>query len=227
MVAEAAARAVTTGPPALRAWPSLRAVLTDTVQPGAHVTTDGWKGYPPATRGLYTHTAHSIRASGLHAHVLLPGVHRVASLLKRWMLGTHQGSVGTDHLDAYLAERVFGPLGMRDTRYNPPASERARIAPTEFDPWRQRQLRGEVHDENAFALGGVSGAQPDPDDLTAREIQILVLVSRGMSNREIGAQLFISEHTAANHVRSILRKTRSANRTEAAAYAHRRGLVRP
>ena len=87
--------------------PSLRAFLTDTVQPGAHVTTDGWKGYPPATRGLYTHTAHSIRASGLHAHVLLPGVHRVASLLKRWMLGTHQGSVGTDHLDAYLAEFTF------------------------------------------------------------------------------------------------------------------------
>ena len=41
------------------------------------------------------------------AHELLPGVHRVASLLKRWMLGTHQGSVGVDHLDAYLAEFTF------------------------------------------------------------------------------------------------------------------------
>ena len=46
-----------------------------------------------------------------------------------------------------------------------------------------------------------------------------------MSNREIGATLFISEHTAANHIRNILRKTRCANRTEAASYAHRNGLV--
>ena len=54
---------------------------------------------------------------------------------------------------------------------------------------------------------------------------VLRLVARGLSNREIGAALTISEHTAANHVRSILRKTGSANRTEAASYAHRRGLA--
>jgi DNA-binding CsgD family transcriptional regulator/tetratricopeptide (TPR) repeat protein len=64
-----------------------------------------------------------------------------------------------------------------------------------------------------------------PDGLSFREVQILGLVASGMSNREIGAQLFISEHTAANHIRSILRKTGCANRTEAASYAHRRGLV--
>ena len=46
-----------------------------------------------------------------------------------------------------------------------------------------------------------------------------------MSNREIGAALTISEHTAANHVRSILRKSGCANRTEAASYAHRHGLA--
>jgi DNA-binding CsgD family transcriptional regulator len=46
-----------------------------------------------------------------------------------------------------------------------------------------------------------------------------------LSNREIGRTLFISEHTAANHMRSILRKTGCANRTEAASYAHRHGLV--
>ena len=51
------------------------------------------------------------------------------------------------------------------------------------------------------------------------------LVARGMSNREVGAELFISEHTVANHVRSILRKTGSANRTEVASYAHLRGLA--
>ena len=55
--------------------------------------------------------------------------------------------------------------------------------------------------------------------------QILGLVAEGLSNREIGGALFISEHTAANHIRSILRKTGCANRTEAASYAHRHGLV--
>jgi DNA-binding CsgD family transcriptional regulator/tetratricopeptide (TPR) repeat protein len=68
-------------------------------------------------------------------------------------------------------------------------------------------------------------AAPLPDGLSAREVQILTLVARGLSNREIGQALTISEHTAANHIRSILRKTGCANRTEAASYAHRRGLV--
>jgi DNA-binding CsgD family transcriptional regulator/tetratricopeptide (TPR) repeat protein len=64
-----------------------------------------------------------------------------------------------------------------------------------------------------------------PDELSPREGQILRLVARGLSNREIGEDLFISEHTAANHIRSILRKTGCANRTEAASYAHRNGLA--
>jgi serine-type D-Ala-D-Ala carboxypeptidase len=46
---------------------------------------------------------------------------------------------------------------MVDTRWLPEAKDRERIAPTERDPWRQRHLRGEVHDENAYALGGVAG----------------------------------------------------------------------
>jgi DNA-binding CsgD family transcriptional regulator len=78
----------------------------------------------------------------------------------------------------------------------------------------------------ATALGQhVRPAPIDADGLSARELQILALVTRGLSNREIGAELSISEHTAANHVRSILRKTGCSNRTEAAAYAHRRRLV--
>jgi DNA-binding CsgD family transcriptional regulator/tetratricopeptide (TPR) repeat protein len=64
-----------------------------------------------------------------------------------------------------------------------------------------------------------------PGGLSPREAQILELVARGLSNREIGAELSISEHTAANHIRSILRKTDCANRTEAASYAHRHGLA--
>jgi len=73
-------------------------------------------------------------------------------------------------------------------------------------------------------LAPVSGS-PLPDGLSIRELDVLRLMARGLSNREIGTTLFISEHTAANHVRSILRKTACANRTQATAYAYRRGLA--
>jgi DNA-binding CsgD family transcriptional regulator len=75
------------------------------------------------------------------------------------------------------------------------------------------------------ALGSSVPSVSLPDGLSPREAEILRLVARGLSNREIGAELFISEHTAANHIRSILRKTGSGNRTEAASYAHRHGLA--
>lgn len=75
------------------------------------------------------------------------------------------------------------------------------------------------------SLGGVSATAGPPDGLSYREVQVLGLVARGLSNREIGAALVISEHTAANHIRSILRKTGCANRTEATSYAHKHGLV--
>lgn len=64
-----------------------------------------------------------------------------------------------------------------------------------------------------------------PDGLTVREVEVLRLVGRGRSNRDIARDLFISEHTAANHVRSILMKTQCANRTSAAHYAMRHGLL--
>jgi DNA-binding CsgD family transcriptional regulator len=76
------------------------------------------------------------------------------------------------------------------------------------------------------ALGVPAAADAGlPAGLSPREAQILTLVARGLSNREIGEELTISEHTAANHIRSILRKTDCANRTEAASYAHRHGLA--
>jgi len=60
-------------------------------------------------------------------------------------------------LDQFLKERVFQPLGMTETTFRPDAGLRSRIAPTEVNPPRGYPLRGEVHDENAFALGGVAG----------------------------------------------------------------------
>lgn len=65
------------------------------------------------------------------------------------------------------------------------------------------------------------------DGLSAREVEVLRLIAAGHSNKEIGERLFISQHTAANHVRSILQKCACANRAEAAAYAVRRNLLAP
>lgn len=80
--------------------PSLKVFLADNVEPGSAVVTDGWPAYKPALAGLYTHERHV--APGELAHQLLPGVHRVASLLDRWLLGTHQGGVRPEHLPSYL-----------------------------------------------------------------------------------------------------------------------------
>jgi DNA-binding CsgD family transcriptional regulator/tetratricopeptide (TPR) repeat protein len=80
--------------------------------------------------------------------------------------------------------------------------------------------------ERIRGLGTAAPPPVLPDGLSPREAQLLGLVAQGLSNRQIGSTLTISEHTAANHVRSILRKTRCVNRTEAASYAHRHGLAR-
>jgi DNA-binding CsgD family transcriptional regulator len=75
------------------------------------------------------------------------------------------------------------------------------------------------------ALGTEAPPTELPAGLSPREAQILALVAHGLSNREIGAELSISEHTVANHIRAILRKTDSANRTEATSFAHLHGLA--
>lgn len=86
---------------------TIKQFLLDNVELGSTIVSDGHRSYPPATRGNYTHVAHAVKPSGKQAHTMLPAVHRVASLLKRWFLGTYQGSFGHDHLDAYLAEFTF------------------------------------------------------------------------------------------------------------------------
>ena len=76
--------------------------------PGADIFTDGWQPYKALPKLGYVHQAKVIRGSGKQASQLLPGVHRVASLLKRWLLGTHQGAVSREHLDYDLDEFTFG-----------------------------------------------------------------------------------------------------------------------
>jgi len=86
---------------------SLVAFVCEHVQPGASVHTDGWRSYLTLPAHGYTHQRTVMSSSGDPAHVAMPGVHRVASLLKRWLLGTHQGRVSPQHLDAYLSEFTF------------------------------------------------------------------------------------------------------------------------
>ena len=87
--------------------------LERNVEPGSVLLCDDWASYEPAlsdlrARGLhYTTKITTLSKTGTRAHLVHPHVHRVASLLKRWLLGTHQGAVRDQHLDAYLDEFVF------------------------------------------------------------------------------------------------------------------------
>ncbi len=86
---------------------SLLPFIRDVIVPGSAVLTDGWQGYSNVSRHGYIHEKTILSASGDPAHVAMPGVHRIASLLKRWLLGTHQGAVSNKHLDYYLDEYTF------------------------------------------------------------------------------------------------------------------------
>ncbi len=116
-------------------------------------------GLPP-WRPLYqeTETANaaidSVMATALDT---LPGARYAYSDLGAITLGKVVEAVAGVTLDRFLRERLFDLLGMSRTRFRPPSSWREMIAPTEFDPWRGRTILGEVHDENAARLGGVSG----------------------------------------------------------------------
>ena len=113
----------------------------------------------PAWRPLYkeTTTPEAARALAVATALdTLPGIRMVYSDLGAIILGQIVETVSGERLDEYLTRHVFGPLRMTSTQYRPGRELLPRIAPTEFDPWRQRKIHGEVHDENAFALGGVS-----------------------------------------------------------------------
>jgi len=86
---------------------SLIPYIEAAVEPGATVHTDGWQAYWTVPEHGYTHERTVMRQQDDPAHVVMPGVHRVASLLQRWLLGTYQGRVSPEHLDAYLNEFTF------------------------------------------------------------------------------------------------------------------------
>jgi transposase-like protein len=86
---------------------SMHPFVEKSIAPGSVVHTDGWLAYRGIETKGYTHKVTVVSKSDESAHQLMPRVHRVAALLKRWLLGTHQGAVSLKHLDYYLDEYTF------------------------------------------------------------------------------------------------------------------------
>jgi len=86
---------------------SLIPFIENAVEPGSVVHTDGWLGYEPLEKKGYRHKITFLRGQEKSPSKLMPRVHRVVSLLKRWLIGTHQGAVSHKHLDYYLDEFTF------------------------------------------------------------------------------------------------------------------------
>jgi DNA-binding CsgD family transcriptional regulator len=132
-----------------------------------------------------------------------------------------------------LDRRTEAPLHQAETL----AAHAAHLRQTTKNPARAQQLteqalsiaepRGLRRITGLLASGGrqQGRALARPDGLTSREIDVLRLLGAGASNREIAGQLFITENTAANHVRNILMKIGAGNRTQAALYAATHGLL--
>jgi beta-N-acetylhexosaminidase len=119
-----------------------------------------------------------------------PGTKTVYTDLGEILLGEILERVAGQDIETFARERIFEPLGMKDTRFKPGPELLARIAPTENDPWRGRVVRGEVHDENAFALGGVAahaglfGTAPDLARFAQMMLNGGVLEHRRIVSRE-------------------------------------------
>ena len=86
---------------------SLLAFLHDAVEPGATIHTDGWRGYAGLAAAGCRHQVTVTSGGSEPAHEVMPRVHKVAALLKRWLLGTLQGGIQHQHLDYYLDEFTF------------------------------------------------------------------------------------------------------------------------
>jgi len=86
---------------------SLTKFINDVIEPNSVISTDGWTGYNNLESLGFSHDITVMSTSQDQAHVSMPGVHQVAALLKRWILGTHQGSFAEEHLQSYLEEYTF------------------------------------------------------------------------------------------------------------------------
>ena len=124
--------------------------------------TDGWQGYRGIDKLGYTHEPRSQRAArrrGEDIDGLLPGVHRIASLAKRWLLGTHQGSVDEAHLQSYLNEFVFR-FNRRRSRSRGMLFYRALELAVAHPPVRYRDLVADPQPKKVSPKPPSSGGHP-------------------------------------------------------------------
>ena len=85
---------------------SLAKFITENIEKGSTLITDGWKGYTGISKKGYLQIIED-KTKMLEGEEILPNVHRIASLLKRWLLGTHQNYIGEQYLSYYLDEYTF------------------------------------------------------------------------------------------------------------------------
>lgn len=129
---------------------SLVTFVKHSIAPGSAVITDGLTSYLGLEAAGYVHRQRVVRGSGKEADALLPRVHRVAALLKRWLLGTHQGRVERQHLPYYLDEFTFR-FNRRTSRSRGLLFYRLMEQAVHLGPFRLRDL-----------LGGHRGASTPP-----------------------------------------------------------------
>lgn len=126
----------------------LHGFVVDTIERGSVVHTDGWRGYRGLAKKGYVHDVTPLRGRKNAATELLPRVHRVMSLLKRWLIGTHHGAVSHKHLDYYLDEFTFR-FNRRTSRHRGKLFFRLVQQAVSGEPRPYRSLTADHQNENA------------------------------------------------------------------------------
>ena len=122
---------------------------------GSQVHTDGWKPYQGLDRLGYRHTVSKLQGLDKNAATeMLPRVHRVAALLKRWLLGTHQGAIAPEHLDYYLDEFTFR-FNRRHSKFRGKLFYRLVQQAVQVPPVPYQKLVGGTENEKHHPLGSV------------------------------------------------------------------------
>lgn len=162
----------------------------------------------PAGRELWriAHTPEEARAAVLASPInCVPGNCYEYSDLGADILGFVAEAASGEPLDQFLQEKVYGPLGMDDTHFKPTAGDAIRTAPTEIAPPRGYPLRGEVHDENAYALGGVAGHA----GLFSTASDLSVFAQMLLNNGEYAGVRIVADSTVALFTHRAERGTRA------------------
>jgi transposase-like protein len=132
---------------------SLHAFVADSVAPGSVVHTDAWAGYGGLDALGYSHEVTVRGPRPQAAAELMPRVHRVISLLKRWLLGTHQGAASHEYLDYYLDEFTFR-FNRRTSRHRGKLFFRLLEQAVQVEPAPYREIVRRAHPHPPQSVGG-------------------------------------------------------------------------